>query len=189
MTDLLLIFLLAAFLEHVALVMYHDSHQQLQRVIAWQVVVSALLFTAFALHWSGDLLAVGPAARRYLLVLTFIATGIAVADGCASATRDIGANATLATRRVRQSLPLVVGLLALVAFAILDPHRPHPPRETLHAALLASACLSAIMLVWPALRARLDDARRPAVLSGWPVTLLTSALVALALVGLLGPLG
>lgn len=177
MTDLLSIFLTAAFLENMALARFFDR------------VVNPLSVHPFGLRACvALLLAIGavcvvrppgwpPATIAYLGALSLVACAITVAE-CAGG--DSRPATDCSDRRVRMALPVVVANAAVIAFVVIDQRRPHGWSETVLFCAGATVAFQAVAIVFPALAGRLRASAIPSLLRGTPIILVTAGIVSLA---------
>jgi hypothetical protein len=184
MIDLLLIFLVAAYLENLVLAVYFDRHLERPEPTPHALLAGAGLLLLLATLWQLFPQAVpAPApARLFAFALAFmsnaIATALCVGDRPAWRGQD-------SAQRLRKLLPLLVANVAVLAFALLDHRRPHGLGETLATCAAATAAFAIAVLAFNALRHRLLAADLPAFWRGTPIHLLTAALMSLAAMGFL----
>lgn len=177
MTDLLSIFLIAAFVENLALARFFDRvvNPLSTPPIGMRVAVAMLLAIGAACVVAAP--ALPPAAIAYLGALSLVACAITVAE-CGG--RAIGNDGYHFDRRLRMALPIMVANAAVIAYVLIDRRRPHPWPETLGFCAGATLAFQAVVTLYPALAERLQASAIPARLRGTPISLLTAGIVSLA---------
>ena len=177
MTDLLSLFLIAAFLENLALARFFDrvANPDSAHPVGLDLFAAAILVI-------GALLVLRPpplpsAATAYLAALSLVACAISVSDSGVRARR---APPDRIDWRVRMALPVVVGNAAVLVFALLDQRRPHDWSGTLLFCAGATLAFQAVVTVYPSLAERLEASAVPRLLRGLPITLITAGILSLA---------
>lgn len=180
MSDLLLIFLGAAFLENLVLARFFDHAIDPSGSVPYGLfaIVGALLLLVFA--WPALPLKLPAQAESYLGALAFVTCAVAVAQ-CGAGGALIRSRRS--DSRVRKLLPLAVANAAVIAFAVFDQRRAHPLLETATFCFGASLAFQLIAMLFPSLRDRFEPPHVPAALRGLPITMITAALVSLAAMG------
>ena len=186
MTDLLLIFLGAAYLDNLVLMKFFDvTMGTSKKVVAGIFVVAGLLLVlAAALNGFPQAWRLPPQATAYLHALAFMTTVMTVAQGFGAGAR----HSQPRLRRLRNHLPLLVANLAVLAFALLDERQAHGLLETAGFCLAASLTFYVALVLFSSLRERLEVADIPQTWRGTPIALLTAGLMSLALMGYVGSL-
>ena len=178
MTDLLLVFLGAAFLENLLLWKFLDGARASAGAAGkWQLVPASLLMLAGTLRvLPASFLPFPPQALAYLHSLAFVSTAMAVA------TRpDAAAMLQPGLRWLRRYLPLLVANVAVLVFVLLDDQRTGSLRGAVGFCLGASLAFFLLMLlVWP-LHERIEGSAVPPAWRGIPIMALTACMMALAL--------
>ncbi len=179
MTDLFLIFLSGAMFENLALAFYADPGAN-HHVDAkpWLLATSSVLVAAVA-AWAlpPHAWAPPPGGIAFADALAFVSVGMATPS--ASLTRLAAGVTASADQRVRRLLPLVVGTLGTVVFALVDARRVHPFAQTLWFCITAAAAMFLVGQLFESLRRGVAGSSLSR--AGTPATIL--AALALALVG------
>lgn len=177
MTDLLSIFLIAAFVENLALAQFFDRvvDPLSTPLIGMRVVVAVLLAIGAAFVVASP--ALPPAVIAYLGALSLVACAITVSECGVRANHPGGHRFDW---HMRMALPIVVANAAVIAFVLIDMRRPHPWPETLLFCAGATLAFQAVVTLYPALAERLQASAIPARLRGTPISLLTAGIVSLA---------
>jgi len=188
MSDLLLIFLGAAYIENLLLWRFFDGgiRDSAGMHAAWLLVPASLLGLAAVLRiFPLASPPIPPQAIAYLHSLAFVTTAMAIAS------RDEAAllgPVSLRLRRLRNYLPLMVANAAVLAFALLRGRQAGDLLDAVGFCLGASLAFYLTMLLASPLLERVQGA---AVLRGWhrlPIITLTACVIALALSGYRGAL-
>lgn len=181
MADLLSIFLAAALLENLVLALFFDRALDPAADRPWE------LFAVAGAAWLMSVLlprlpvAAPPQLQAFLSALAFVGCAFTIVQ---CDTRGIRLRGAVGDVRSRFLMPLVVANAAVLAFALLDRHRPHPLLETLAFCAGASLGFQALVSVLPALGGRLEASAIPRALQGLPITLVTAGLISLAAMGI-----
>lgn len=139
-------------------------------------LASALGYAAF--HWLLDPLGLG-----YLRTLVFILLIAAVVQFTELVVR---ATSPLLHQLLGVFLPLITTNCAVLGVALLNVNRQHGLLESLVFGASAGAGFGLALLLFTALRERLDTADVPQAFRGTPVALVTAGLMALAFMGFAG---
>ena len=186
MTDLLLIFLGAAYLENLVLAIGFDvvADPAIKPQHGLFILAGLLLLAAAAEYGFGQGWQLPPRATDYLHALAFTTTIIAIAP----ANRDGAAGLRIPTRlnRFRLHLPLLVANLAVLAYLLLGLHRSHGRLETAIFCLLLSLGFEAVSISYRSLQQRLKSADIPRPWRGLPITAVSASILSLALMGFSG---
>jgi electron transport complex protein RnfA len=188
MTDLLLIFLGAAYLENLLLWRFFDGdvHGSARIHGAWLLVPAALLgLAASARLLPTTVPSIPPQAMAYLHALAFVTTAMAIVSRGEAAV--LGPE-QLPLQRLRKFLPLLVANAAVLAFVLLHGRPAGDLRDAAAFCLGASLAFCLIMLFVTPLRLRIEGSAVPRRWRGLPIIALTACLVALALSGYRGAL-
>ena len=186
MTDLLLIFLCAAGLEDLVLVMFIDrAVDPASKPVHSLRVSGAILLAGLAALQLSPLSWQPPTpASTYLQLLVFVT--LSVAMGPPRKTHiDIRLRRPQQARMLalRVHLPLLVANVAVLLFALLDHRRPHYLAQTLGFCAVASLALLLVRALFSSLQERLAAADLPAMVRGTPIALLTAGIMSLAAMG------
>jgi len=187
MTELLLLFVGAAYLNNLALIAWFDRAVDAPpfRVSGLSAVAGLLLVSAVLLvFFARDGWQLPPPAMNFLLALTFITTVLGIERCIASEMPRVPAR----LRSLRNHLPLLVANLAVLASAFLDPPRAHGAIELTVFCTAASAAYWLTQTFHSAMQPRIEGADLPRTLRGAPIAVLTAALMALASMGATGAL-
>jgi len=188
MSDLLLIFLGAAYLENLLLWRFFDggARGSARTHVAWLVVPAALLGLAASLRiFPTAVPPMPPQAMAYLHALAFVTTAMAIMSRGEPAA--LGPE-QLRLQWLRKFLPLLVANAAVLAFVLLHGQQAGDLRDAAGFCLGASLAFYLTMLLASPLLERVQGA---AVLRGWhrlPIITLTACVIALALSGYRGAL-
>jgi electron transport complex protein RnfA len=182
MTELLLIFFGAAYVNDLALAGLIDRPRKIAAPGGWGMLFVAGLLLVFAvlLQVFPQALALSHRAGLYLDLLAFVSTVFVLSNSGQSAS-----TLAVALRRFRTWLPLLVGNVAVLAFVALDGAGTSAMKNSIAACVGASAAAGLGMALLPPLRERIEFADLPQALRGTPITLVTAALVSLAVMGAL----
>lgn len=181
MADLLSIFVAAALLENLVLAQFFDRIVDPTARGPWE------LFAVSAAAWALCVLlprlpVAGPAQlQAFLAALAFVGCATTVAQ---CNTRGIHLRGAPADVRLRLLMPLIVANAAALALTLFDRHRPHPLLETLAFCAGASLGFQALVSTLPTLDGRLEASAIPRTLRGMPITLITTAVISLAAMGI-----
>ena len=182
MTELLLIFLGAAYLDHLALIVFFDRPIVAPAQGRWALLVACGLIlgllTAFHAITPGSV-TLPPQAQVYLSMLAFTTTILSVAQSRASGASSVHPR----LRWLRNHLPLLVANLAVLAFALFDSRRAHPLPDVIGFCFGASLVFHVASVLYSSMRERIEVAAVPRRWRGAPVALLAAGLMALALTG------
>jgi Na+-translocating ferredoxin:NAD+ oxidoreductase subunit A len=139
-------------------------------------LASGLGYAAF--HWLLDPLSLG-----YLRTLVFILLIAAVVQLTELVVR---ATSPLLHQLLGVFLPLITTNCAVLGVALLNLDRHHDLLESLVYGASAAAGFGLALLLFAALRERLDGGDAPEVFRGAPIALVTAGLMALAFMGFAG---
>jgi electron transport complex protein RnfA len=139
-------------------------------------LASGLGYAAF--HWLLDPLGLG-----YLRTLVFILLIAAVVQLTELVVR---ATSPLLHQLLGVFLPLITTNCAVLGVALLNLDRHHDLLESLVYGASAAAGFGLALLLFAALRERVDAGDAPAVFRGAPIALVTAGLMALAFMGFAG---
>lgn len=139
-------------------------------------LASGLGYAAF--HWLLDPLGLG-----YLRTLVFILLIAAVVQLTELVVR---ATSPLLHQLLGVFLPLITTNCAVLGVALLNLDRHHDLLESLVYGASAAAGFGLALLLFAALRERVDGGDAPAVFRGAPIALVTAGLMALAFMGFAG---
>lgn len=183
MTDLLLVFLGAAFLENLLLWKFLDgAGASAGSAGKWQMVPASLLLLTAMLHLlPTGFLTIPPQALAYLQSLAFVSTAMAVVAADAARMQP-------RLQWLRRYLPLLVANLAVLVFVLLDRQRAGGLSDVGGFCLGASLAFLLVMLLAGPLLERVEGATAPRAWQGMPIMTLTACLLALALSGYRGAL-
>jgi electron transport complex protein RnfA len=185
MTELLLIFLGAAYLDNLALIAFFDRPiaAPVQGGRALLVVAGLLLALLATLHGiAPESVRIPPPAQVYLSMLAFTTTILALAQ-----STTLGATVVRPRLRwlrwLRKHLPLLVANLAVLAFVLLESRHAHRLPDTVGFCLGASLVFHIATVLYSPMRERIEVADVPRRWRGAPIALVTAGLIALALTG------
>jgi electron transport complex protein RnfA len=180
MTELLLIFLGAAYLDNLALIAFFDrpARAPAQGGRALVVVAGLLIALLAALHaLAPESLRMPPRGLLYLSMLAFTTTVIALAPGAPLGAFVVDSR----LRWLRNYLPLLVANLAVIAFVLLDPRAAHRLLDAIGFCVGASLVFQIATIFYSPMHDRIEVADVPRRWRGAPIALLTAGLMALAL--------
>jgi Na+-translocating ferredoxin:NAD+ oxidoreductase subunit A len=187
MTELLLIFLGAAAIDNLALMLVFDraGNATQAAVDVFSVVAGLILISAASLQVVAPGLMPLPArANGFLLAMAFMVTAVTMNSRSPMVTASVAPRFLV----LRRLLPMIVGNAAVLAYAILDTSTTRNFRETLIFCLGVSLAFQAATILHAAMRERILVADVPGFMRGGPITLLTAAMMALAVMGFAGSL-
>lgn len=180
MADLLSIFVAAALLENLVLALFFDRIVDPAARGPWELFAVSTVACALGVLLPRLPVAGPPQLQAFLAALAFVGCATTVAQ---CSTRGLHLRGAPGDVRLRLLMPLIVANAAALALALLDRHRPYPLLETLAFCAGASLGFQALVSTLPALDGRLEASAIPHALRGLPVTLITTALISLAAMG------
>jgi electron transport complex protein RnfA len=139
-------------------------------------LASGLSYAAW--HWLLE-----PFGLGYLRTLVFILLIAGVVQGTELVVR---ATSPLLHELLGVFLPLITTNCAVLGVALLNLDRQHGLLESLVFGAAAAAGFGLALLLFAALRERIDSGDIPAVFKGTPIALVTAGLMALAFMGFAG---
>lgn len=188
-TDLLLVFLAAAFANNFVLVKFlglcpvMGVSRQLEAAWGMSWATALVLTLAAGLSYLVDRWVLLPLDAAYLRTLAFIVLIAGLVQGVELLLR---ASAPVLHQRLGIYLPLITTNCAVLGVALLNSRAP----TTLVGALVfgfgAAAGFGLVLVMFAALRGRLEAADVPAPFRGAPIALVTAGLMALGFVGFSG---
>lgn len=185
MTDFLLIFLAAAYVNNLLLIAFFDRaiDASVRHVDGVSIFAGLVLTVITGLHTMLPSSWAPPSqAKAFLLALAFTTTVLAIAKSSDIAPRLVRPGLFL----LRKHLPLLVANLAVLLFAVLDRSPAIALPATLGFCVVASLAFQLALVLASDLHDRIDMAAVPRILRGEPITILTAGLMALALTGAIG---
>ncbi|KFN41157.1 electron transport complex protein RnfA [Arenimonas oryziterrae] len=189
MTDLLLLFLGAAFVNQLVLVKlfglapFVGASRTLEAAQGIAVMTGIVLTISAVLNWGLQQGLLAPLGLAHLRILVFLVVIAAVACGC---------DLALARRRPPQHralgayLPLVLANCMLLGVALVDAQTARSLLATLVHALGAALGFAVALVLFSAMRERLETADVPVAWRGLPIVLTTAGLLSLAFLGFAG---
>jgi len=173
-------FVLAQFL---GLCPFMGVTRQYQPAMAMGLATAFVLTTAAALSHLLYHAVLAPLDIEFLRIIVFI---VVIASVVQLTERVIRATSPLLEEVLGLYLPLITSNCAVLAVALLAVGQELGFLETLVYALGAALGFSLVMVLFAALRERLDQAPVPAAFRGVPVALVTAGILSLGFMGFAG---
>jgi len=173
-------FVLAQFL---GLCPFMGVTRQYQPAVAMGLATAFVLTTAAAASYVLYHAVLAPLSLEYLRIVVFI---VVIASVVQLTERVLRASHPLLYEVLGIYLPLITSNCAVLAVALLAVGRDLAFIETVVYAMGAALGFSLVMVLFAALRERLDQAPVPAPFRGVPVALITAGILSLGFMGFAG---
>ncbi len=189
MTDLLLVFLTAVFINNFVLVKFlglcpvMGVTRQLEAAWGMSMATAFVLTLAAGLSYLLDRWVLVPLNAQYLRALTFIVLIATLVQGVEMLMR---ATAPVLYRVLGIFLPLITTNCAVLGVALLVVREPQSLLDALVYGFGAAVGFGLVLVLFAGLRERIDRAPVPAPFRGAPVALFTAGLMSLGFMGFAG---
>lgn len=189
MTDFLLLFVSAAFVNNVVLVRYLGQcpffgvSNRLDTAVGMSMAVVFVLTLASAVTWNVQKFLLSPYGLGYLRTIAFI---LVIATLVQLVEMFLQKSVPALYRVLGIFLPLITTNCAVMGVAVLNIQNEHTFIETLVFAFASSIGFGVALILMTGIRERLNTAPVLSSLSGTPAALITACMLALAFLGFAG---
>ena len=173
-------FVLAQFL---GLCPFIGASGQYDTAAAMGLATAFVLTLAAMISWALYHFALVPLGLEYLRIIAFI---VVIAGTVQLTELYLSATSPLLHQVLGIYLPLITSNCAVLGVTLLALQQSLTFGETIVFAIGAALGFSLVMVLFSAIRERLDHARVPAAFSGAPITLITAGILSLAFMGFAG---
>ncbi len=173
-------FVLAQFL---GLCPFIGASGQYDTAAAMGLATTFVLTLAAVLSWILYQFVLVPLELEYLRIIAFI---VVIAATVQFTELYLSSTSPLLHQVLGIYLPLITSNCAVLGVALLAMQNALTFAETIVFAIGAALGFTLVMVLFAAIRERLDHARIPAAFSGAPITLITAGILSLAFMGFAG---
>ncbi|WNN42518.1 MULTISPECIES: electron transport complex subunit RsxA [Winslowiella] len=189
MSDYLLLFVGTVLVNNFVLVQFlglcpfMGSSKKIEMAIGMGLATTFVLTLVAVLAWIANHLILTPLDLGYLRILVYITASAVVVQFTEMVIRKTSPSLY---RLLGIFLPLITTNCAVLAVPLLSTNRSHGFFEAAFYGFSAAVGFSVVMVLFAAMRERLDLAKVPLPFKGSPISLITAGLMSLSFMGFIG---
>lgn len=162
---------------------FMGSSKKLEMAIGMGLATTFVLTLVAVLSWLANHLILIPLDITYLRILVYITASAVVVQFTEMVIRK---TSPALYRLLGIFLPLITTNCAVLAVPLLSTNHQHGFLQAAFYGFSASVGFSLVMILFAALRERLEHANTPAPFRGAPISLITAGLMSLSFMGFIG---